>query len=543
MKKTKKPKNQAPARRSKIGLAKREEMLAVLIRNPHAFQAVRELLTPEKLNEVDPAQALLWKVVNTFFEEHGKLPDRKLLEADLEDVLDASPTVLTEEEREDLDGLLDQAFDKKDTKIAKSKMKANWAIQTVRMVLEDLHSMHVKRSVVDEGMVSAELPELLQKLTQDAEAIASLQDKPASVPFPAGWEKGNSLELVPTGIGVLDRFLGGGHVAGEVNLFMGPYGSCKTLLAVMGLVEGARYAAGLTAEPDWDDRLPLSAIFSYEMRPEDLQERCLAYGASIPRERVRNALNSGNGLAYFSKSKLVDYEEELFKAELQAGEPVTPERTRARKTIELLNRHALFLDMTGSDPKRKTAGNGYVPEIARDLQQELRSRKKAYLVSVWVDYLGAMSKRHLEATNQEFSDLRHRLAGGVLLLGNLVAKPFQCPVWVNHQLSGAANARGPAARIHHTDAAEAKNVAENADFAIVTGNQTEEDQLCVFACTKHRRQARRSDVVVRVDGQFSRVMDVSSKYVVDRHVQRIVSKEDYEMGHGSSSESVYMSID
>ncbi len=348
------------------------------------------------------------------------------------------------------------------------------------------------------------------------------------MPFPAGWDKAPSLKVFSTGISVFDRFLGGGHKGGETCLFMGPYGSCKTTVAVMGLVEGARQAAALTAEPDWDGREALSVIISYETPVEELRERCLSYAALIPRHRAERVISGGEGLDFLSTSDhLLAYEKRLFKAKLQAGEPVRGERERAEEAVELLNRHAAFLDMSGADPQQRGAGNGYVPEVVRALENELRRRKNACLRVVWVDYLGAMAKRHIEASERDYSDLRHLVSGGVLHLNAQVAMPFRCPVWVTHQLSGAVNARGPTAKMHHTDAAEAKNVAENASFAIVTGN-VNDSQLCVFDCTKHRRQPPRSQAVVRVDGRFNRVMDVSGKYVVDRSLRAILTKEEAE---------------
>jgi hypothetical protein len=195
--------------------------------------------------------------------------------------------------------------------------------------------------------------------------------------------------------------------------------------------------------------------------------------------------------------------------------------------MELLNRHAAFLDLSGADPERPGAGSGYVPEVARLLDQELRRRPHSYLLAAWVDYLGALARRHIAASAHDYSDLRHLVAEGVLLLGSDVARRFGCPLWLTHQLSGTANARGPAARMHHTDAAEAKNAAENADFAFVAGTPTEERQLCVLACTKHRRRPPRRPAVVRIDGPLSRIVDVSGKYVVNRYARKIVPRDEH----------------
>lgn len=533
MKKKKKKATGQPTHRSPVDADTREHMVAVLIRNPTAFQAVRDQLTSDKLSSVDVGLGLVWTVVRRLYDQHATLPAKGMLLAEIKQAV-AEDQGSFEDEIDSVEKFVAFAFNKKihGEDLATSETQADWGITTARKFLEDQLSFKVRRTVNDHGKLPADLPVMLRTMTQEADDIASLQSKSTAVPFPTGWDKGQSHQLFPTGISVFDRFLGGGHKGGETYLFMGPYGTCKSTVAVMGLVEGARQAAALTAEADWDGREPLSVIVSYETPIEELRERCLSYGALIPRDRAEQVISEGEGLDYLSASdERLDYEHKLFKAKLQAGEQVKPERKRAEEIIELLNRHAVFIDMTGADPERRGAGNGYVPEVARSLDNELRQRKNAYILVVWLDYLGAMAKRHIEAQERDYSDLRHLVSGGVLHLGAQVALPFECPVWVMHQFSGAANSRGPTAKMHHTDGAEAKNVAENASFAVVTGNLTE-NRLCVFDCTKHRRQPPRKQAVVRVDGLFNRIRDVSKKYAVDRDRREILSKKEME-GQGA----------
>jgi len=424
---------------------------------------------------------------------------------------------LSDDELDEAEEFIEMAF--KDAlhgeDLSTSATQGKLAIQSARRFLEDELSLKAQEAVHDGKTRPADLPAMLTAVSDEARMIACLDAPQAAVPFPTDWDKVAPVVLFPTGISVFDSFMGGGHRAGEVNLFFGPYASCKTIAAVMGLVEGARYAAAQTHEDDWDGRKQLSVLISYETPPDELRARSLSFAANIPRSIIEKVFDGKNGgFEYLSTSgNLRDYEKELFKAQIQAGEPVLGERERAEKAIKILNDHALFLDMTGTDPNRPGAGNGYVGEIARSLEQELRRRKKTDVLVVWIDYLGAMVRRHIEASDRDYGDMRHLLCGGVLQLGNQVAKRFKCPVWVNHQLSGQANSRAPTAMLDHTDAAEAKNVAENADFAIVTGKPTAE-QLCVFRCTKHRRQPPKPSAIVRIDGGYNRVVDVSSEYTL-----------------------------
>ncbi|MFO0822516.1 MAG: hypothetical protein U0792_05250 [Gemmataceae bacterium] len=513
---SKKPKyDESPPRQSMLATEKVNLMLAVLIRNVTAFLAVHELLTPEKLQ--NKPLAVVWKIVRDFHSANNCLPLRKVLLAELHDTLKNHTGTLSDDELDEAEEFIEMAF--KDAlhceNLSTSETQAKLAIKSARRLLEDQLALKAQDAVHDGTTRPADLPAMLTAVSDEARMIACLDAPQAAVPFPTGWDKVEPVVLFPTGISVFDAFLGGGHRAGEVNLFFGPYASCKSIAAVMGVVEGARYAAAQTLEDDWNGRKQLSVLVSYETPPEELRARSLSYAATIPRSVIDKVFDGKNGgFEYLSTSEnLRDYEKELFKAQIEAGEPVLGERERAEKAIKILNDHALFLDMTGTDPTRPGVGNGYVGEIARSLEQELRRRKDTDVLVVWVDYLGAMVRRHIEASDRDYSDMRHLLCGGVLQLGNQVAKRFKCPVWVNHQLSGQANSRAPAAMIDHTDAAEAKNVAENADFAIVTGKPTSE-QLCVFRCTKHRRQPPKPSAIVRIDGGYNRVIDVSSEYAL-----------------------------
>jgi len=140
-----------------------------------------------------------------------------------------------------------------------------------------------------------------------------------------------------------------------------------------------------------------------------------------------------------------------------------------------------------------------------------------------------MVKRQLAASGADSSDLRHRITETALMSSNMLAKPFSCPVWLIHQLSGVANASfKPGARLHHTDSAESKSFAENLDFAFVIGNLNEKNQGQI-ACTKHRRAPSKAARVIEVDGDFNTVISRDDLYidparmmVVDRDIAQTV---------------------
>jgi len=89
---------------------------------------------------------------------------------------------------------------------------------------------------------------------------------------------------------------------------------------------------------------------------------------------------------------------------------------------------------------------------------------------------------------------------------------------------GEANSKSPGSTYHHTDAAEAANFAENADFAFVLGNQDSRG-LCQIVCTKHRRAPDRNPVIIQLQGEMGRVVSTGDKYVLQACTRTIQQRD------------------
>lgn len=106
---------------------------------------------------------------------------------------------------------------------------------------------------------------------------------------------------------------------------LGPYGSCKSLLAQqLAFAAGSEFRAAWEAA-DRSEPLPIAYLVSYEDLVSEIRRRMLANIANIPFRRL-NAFTEEGDMS--TSDHLLDYERELYRAELAAGVEVPGERER-----------------------------------------------------------------------------------------------------------------------------------------------------------------------------------------------------------------------
>lgn len=500
-------------KRSLLAPRDRETMMAVLIRNKEVFETFREKITEDTFGTLDVGYAFAWQVVNEHYNTYESLPDRNLLMSELESALENYQDALNETERADLEAFVDIAFDDETwkTDLSTSPKHAKVAVNLLKKFLQERLAAKAQEIVKSQSSVPVDLPGVFDTFRTESEEIAAINTGGSEVTFPEDWDKSGGINMFTTGLPFFDTFFGGGHAAGEVYGLLGPFGSCKTTLAIMLTVNAAHQAAEAVADPDYDGRPGYAIYVSYEAQMDEMRFRALSYSAKIQRSSLEKM--GTDGMKSLSTSKtLKPYEKNIWKKNLAKQQKVPGEQSRAKEAINLLNKHTLFIDLTGADSTRRGAGGGYVEEIARIISWEMRKRG-GKPVCVVVDYVGAMARRYMAAANKDDSALRHLIAGAPLRLKTLIATQFGVPVWALHQLNGDANDKSPGAKIHHTDAAEARSYGENLDFACIIGSPTF-DGLCQIACTKHRRTGATKNAIVQIVGSMNRVDATGDLYTI-----------------------------
>jgi hypothetical protein len=338
--------------------------------------------------------------------------------------------------------------------------------------------------------------------------------------FAEGWDRRSPQTLRTTGFSFFDRFMGGGEANGEAYVFMAPLGTCKTVLSVMKWVASARQAYTATLADGWDGRKGLSVLVSYEASlNSELQHRALSYAAKIHKDRLQAMGHLGLEALNNDPYNPLPYEHTLFAREISDGMFV-PERQRVSQELGWMNSHLVCFDFSGASTENSAFANGGISGLVQRLQATLRAWGDQYYVhSVVIDYLGLMADRYnvtLPPRAQQESHVLYQASVDAAV--NTIAKPYDCPVWIMHQLSGEANARlNPTSTMHHTQAKGSKLVGENAAFCFVVGHLTAES-MGVLSCTKHRRYKPLPNTVIQVVGEFNNMRGLDN-YSIDSRGQ------------------------
>lgn len=483
-----------------------------------------------------------FKVVDSFYAEYFELPSKLEFKHALNSWLTEYGDPLDDDELENLKELTSFAYSKqgypkdKDEKDIFCRFCSKVA---ERILLENLQERTLDELRVSPLSNSKHLSELLSKAAEKASVISSsAADYKPTLTFGDNWDKISSAKPISIGLPFFEEFMNGGTLPGEIYGFMAPYGTCKTTLAVMLWCESAsrcfsrynNYGAHANEMLNVEGKRGVSVLVSYEAPlSTELQHRALAYKATIRRDSLE-AMGS-HGIEALSKSIEVpkEYEKYEFKDAI-ADNMFIPEYDRAKSQIEILNDYTACFDFSGNDPNNPNAGSGGVAEIKEKLEKYLSYMTKEfetefYVDTVIIDYLGAMIGRYREHSVGEsaYSDAVF-IQNSVAELKNKIAAAFNCHVWVLHQLTGQANSYSPTKQIKHTEAKGSSSYAENLDFAFQVGSLTN-DSLGLLNCTKQRRAAKRPPTIIRVQGEFNRVVSASDKMLSNRGL--IVDKDKY----------------
>lgn len=373
--------------------------------------------------------------------------------------------------------------------------------------------------------VSMNFEEILQGTLRKHKEIMASDLNPLSSIAPEGWEP-RPLEFRDTGIGYFNRVLGGGAVGGEVYGILAPTGGGKTTQAVQLICAFAEAEVGkkMLAEAQGEQYEPMHAVlFHYEASLDEARGRVWSCLSKVHIDTIRNydpetLSSTRNGVPF------KQYEHELFRDVWQFADPATREGEleRIQRCVPLHAPYMHLVDMgdTRQDPKR---GKGYVQEIADYIERWLVNQgKKVGLVVI--DYAGVCVKRHIAYTGKSHEQLRHLLGDFGDNAKEAIALKFDVPVFVYHQTTFAETKRSPAAKLHHSDSAEAKNFGENMAFCFCLGVATEQEKCLQMHTSKARRTTGHPPVLLRISGKTSRLEDASNQFYLDPNTGQIMPR-------------------
>jgi replicative DNA helicase len=500
----------------RLSAARIKLFTAILLRNAVVFEELKDSLTVDHFP--GESHRLVYRVLLDFYKREERLPKYLELGLDIQSLLERYDDLASDETRDDLTEFIEFAFDK--STFRDYKPTSDKATKLALSIASQLMQSKLQSSVVNQLQSISDLdklPACFQAAQQQIDKLISIQYRNERTNFfEPDWDKKSPLILSSTGIGFIDKYLGGGSAPGEVYGFMAPFGTCKTTMAVMLMC-----AAGQQCFEDFlmhqdPDKKGIAVLVSYEAAASpELQHRALMYAAEVRRQSLVKMGEKGLSSLGNDPLQPLDYEKKKFAMHIQ-NEVFETEFMRVQKCINWLNDHVLVLDFSGRDPRYPQAGYGGINEIRRRIDQELKLRgKNAYVKNVIVDYLSLMVDQDTTLQkdgSQRFED--HKLiASYVKRIGREIGVYFNTHVWLMQQLSGLANSQlSPTKRLTHTDAKGSKSFGENLDFSFVVGALTE-DQLGQINCSKHRRHHPMPPSIIKVDGEFNLVLSPDNYHV------------------------------
>ena len=525
-------------RRTPIDGAKKEEMLAVIIRNPDAYAAVAEQFTVKHCKDaLSEALGVVWKLTRQFHTKYGELPGRTQLESELYDLINSDPAALGDEEKTEVDQFLEFAYDDKEhgKNISKSKVHVRVATDTCKAVLEEsvIYDIHARAS--KEGTIPADVVDFLSERRAEVDRIQTITDVSLEIPFPPGWDIRPDAKLITSGNATLDSFMGGGWRSGECLLFMAPYGSCKTSLACSATAQTIRYVAELTAQKKvrknkkGKPMTPVVVLVFTESDKDEYRDRLLANLGRIPWKK----LSTMESLADLNNNKKpaakpsTAYESVEF-AEKIANDPDgfswQNERARANEAIHLANKHLMLIDCTDNDDNQFKIGAGGMHEVANVILGVFRKNKDCYPVAIWIDHLSGLIDR-MGDTIQDESQKRYILTNMPRIATEQLGKKLKCPVGLMHQFAGSAQDKGVTAKMHHAQAEGSKSVGKYANFCVVSGI-VDQNGMCYWQCTKHRREPATAERIVKLFGEYNRLIDATKTHGIEPGRAAIMTHEE-----------------
>lgn len=492
------------AKRAPLTLRQKQLMLAVLMRDESTFRTVQPKLAVRHFRGSDEQHlALLWDVLQKLHSRDGGLPSSELLSTELSARLEDDPNVLTDPQIDDLDAVMDMAYS---LELSGNDKRA--ALLYTRQLLEESLQFELQERVASQTGI-LDLPAILLEAQSKVEGIASLETGALPTFFPDSIEDLPALVVETSGYSWIDYYMDGGMARKEVYGFLGPYGSCKTTLAVGLSVNRAKWeqAHGMLAGSDGP--FPTVYLVAWEEEREQLQFRAMSFEADIRKDSLA-------GAGWYSKLSRAgtykDYEKELFKDALRKGVEVPGELERLDACVKMLNKNLRLIDFTGADPQYRGLSVEMTRGVAAAIEADQTASGNPGVSMVVLDYAGAAAKRCLGAKNKDPDRLlRHYIGSMPMAAKAEIAIPFNCPVWLMHQTGTDAQGRSTGSLPRAVDAAEGRNFAENLNFAFLIGTVSE-DQTCAVITRKQRRASRKPPKILRIDGEFCRVVDVSETY-------------------------------
>ena len=362
--------------------------------------------------------------------------------------------------------------------------------------------------------VIKEPSKFVEDITNVLGEIQSVESSAVYSVMPDVW-KPNIVVGDSIGMPYFDLFMTGGVRAGDVYGILGGFGSGKTWLGINIVtsfckVENYRKIkakmGGLPYKPK------IGVLVHYEDSLDSMRFRLLASMAEMPMKHVMNHVIHGEPLS--TRSTYRDYELKRY-AGISDSSVKRPESERLEDAKKILAEHCRIISLNGENQQHK--GKGYIDEITSQLNSCIKAAQ-ADLGAFVMDYAKLCAERHATGTKDGYQNLRHYIRAIPEKISLEVCNKFKCHAFILQQLSGASTKIRPGMPIHHSEASECKDFAENCHRVFCLGNKHPQSGVQRFDASKRRNDefTSKNHAIIRFNGDTCNY-ELDTEWEVDEH--------------------------
>jgi hypothetical protein len=501
--------NATPPVRNPLTTAQKQSLFLAAAINKDIYDSVHNAkINIDYFLELDTALYLLWKTTDSFVQRNRKIPTS----AELRIELDAAVNNPQDPAPDNIVVDIVELVEKLETLTPDTVITPETAKIYLSNLIEDKVWRDIRQLGNQPDVIPVGIREAIGNTLTDLAKSDTLTTRTIDCPFPDGYDAEKSLKVIPYGLPLIDVYLGGGSVAGEVYCLLGPTGSCKTTLA-----QQLSESMALLQVSKWEHtnrRGSLGVVYfvSYELPREIILARAIAHVAQIDFNVLLKKVPLSVPGALNARDKT------LFQQQLTSGLYVPSEMERKRSAEVRLNYNWRLLDFSGMDRNKEHIGGGGLVEVMHyidaDMENYANKGLKRHVSGIFVDYIGMMARRYCTVQNKDMSrELRICCLSSIDEARRHLAAKFHCPVLLTHQLNAQGSSLAPGVIADKRYSAESNGVAENCDFIFVVSNLTKQHRIGRINCQKQRRFEGLKDTLIQVQGQFAQVINVENFWV------------------------------
>ena len=498
--------------------------------------AIYDLLAKSEINseffqDLDLHLWYVWEVTEKFYRRQQRLPSLSELKIELEQRIDDPKDFLEDSVVEDMTAFYKILRQSSEPLIGKDTARAYLQQFILEKSWRGLYQLTSERR-----QVPVSIPDVLDTLKSDIAAATSIAAEPIPSPFELKQYDPVSTKskMQPYGVPFMDVYLGGGGVAGEVYVVLGPTGSCKTTLLQQLSISLAALQVAKWEHSNKRHSLGMSYFVSYEMAGPEIMARTYANFAQIDIQKIFE------GVPLSRAGELSPQDQVLFAKAIEYGIRIPSEKERYDLAKRRLGENWRLLDYSGmslreDDVPTPEKGSGLWPEIAAQIAADLdyyqKRGQKRHVAGIFIDYIGIMAHRHCQFHDKDPSKhIRIICNESPQNARAYLSYRFRCPVFLAHQLNAAAVKLKPGQIASMTEAQESKTLADNCNAVFVISRPTEDEhRLIRINRQKGRRLPGMGPCILQVQGQYARVREVGSLWSWDELTRQFIPQSEMDV--------------